>query len=691
MWFRTFSRRGYGAGAALAAALAMLLLFASAPALAQEGPPATPSAFYGQVFEGSYGGQAAPDGATVEIYAEDEPRGEPMQVADGWYGGPLGTDPKYLVPGTEADAGKKLVFKVNGTPADTYDANGRPITVTFQFDQVLQVDLVIPDTMPPVLTLKKPAAFENLPYKAADYTGDNVFEWTANEDLETAATPTATFAAAAAASVNGTVTFRDARAVWVVPAADLLPGTAYTLTVTGIKDGAGNEAEPVQVQFTTMPRVTLPEGQLTQPEPIAFSGGNVEVILPAGTEVGSDASLEARPVAEPPAVPVDLRVAGQVVDFTVQGVKLPESGKFTIRLKADPGARAPAIYYYDETAERWERVPGSTYDSETGFVRAEVEHLSIYGVLEDSEPPVVVGPTEPENGAAYVPVGVTITVTFSEDVQPGEAYGDIALNDADGNPVEITTSIEGAALTITPAEALAYNTVYTVVIPAGAVKDAADNALAEKYVFSFTTETAAVVLERLEVTPDSLTLTVGEQAQLEVKAVYSDGSVADITAQATYASEDEGVAAVSGAGLITAVGAGSTMVTATHGGKEAQATVIVSQYVGDTPSVQVFPGTQGTEPGQIQAGGGVRVQVPVKVSRAYESALVIIRIDDPDGRPLLAAVEGPLPANTTMKFSAGFNLPAKGGTYKVKAFVWDGWQFMKVLTPPYEGTFNAAP
>lgn len=105
---------------------------------------------------------------------------------------------------------------------------------------------------------------------------------------------------------------------------------------------------------------------------------------------------------------------------------------------------------------------------------------------QDTTPPAVVS-TDPANDATNVPVNKTLTVTFSEDVQEGPAYGSISVKDASGNAVAVTKSIAGKVLTIRPNADLAYSTKYTVTIPAGAVKDVAGNELAKAYVFSFTT------------------------------------------------------------------------------------------------------------------------------------------------------------------------------------------------------------
>jgi len=107
----------------------------------------------------------------------------------------------------------------------------------------------------------------------------------------------------------------------------------------------------------------------------------------------------------------------------------------------------------------------------------------------DTTPPSVAG-TDPANNATGVPVDKAITVTFSEDVQPGPAYGSIALKDAAGRVVAVTKSLDGKVLSIKPSSNLAYSTTYTVFIPAGAVQDLAGNPFAQNYSFSFTTAAA---------------------------------------------------------------------------------------------------------------------------------------------------------------------------------------------------------
>ncbi|MEW5935068.1 MAG: Ig-like domain-containing protein, partial [Bacillota bacterium] len=98
-----------------------------------------------------------------------------------------------------------------------------------------------------------------------------------------------------------------------------------------------------------------------------------------------------------------------------------------------------------------------------------------------------VSTTDPADKATGVPVDKEIKVVFSESVSAGDSFAGIALKDASGKAVEVSTRIEGSALYIKPKAALAYGAAYTVVIPARAVKDSDGYGLSADYTFSFTT------------------------------------------------------------------------------------------------------------------------------------------------------------------------------------------------------------
>jgi len=87
---------------------------------------------------------------------------------------------------------------------------------------------------------------------------------------------------------------------------------------------------------------------------------------------------------------------------------------------------------------------------------------------------------------------------------------------------------------------------------------------------------AAPTLASLELTPPSPTIVVGvPYTGLIVTALMSDGTTADVTAAATYASSDATVVQISGHSL-SGLKAGSATVTATYQGKTATAKVTVS-------------------------------------------------------------------------------------------------------------------
>ncbi|ACX53231.1 peptidase C11 clostripain (plasmid) [Ammonifex degensii KC4] len=111
-------------------------------------------------------------------------------------------------------------------------------------------------------------------------------------------------------------------------------------------------------------------------------------------------------------------------------------------------------------------------------------------ILDESTPIATafgVESTDPADGATDVPVDKTITLTYNTPVRPGPAYGKIALLDASGRKVSIRKKLAGTVFTIDPVKNLSYGTTYTLVLPAGAVKDGAGN-LSEEFVLSFTTE-----------------------------------------------------------------------------------------------------------------------------------------------------------------------------------------------------------
>lgn len=88
-------------------------------------------------------------------------------------------------------------------------------------------------------------------------------------------------------------------------------------------------------------------------------------------------------------------------------------------------------------------------------------------------------------------------------------------------------------------------------------------------------QTADPRVVRLDVTPRERELRSGEKFQLQVRAVWSDGTEQNVTPWALFESNNDQVAEVAGPGAVTAKGAGRTAVTIRHLGQVAAVPVIV--------------------------------------------------------------------------------------------------------------------
>lgn len=110
-------------------------------------------------------------------------------------------------------------------------------------------------------------------------------------------------------------------------------------------------------------------------------------------------------------------------------------------------------------------------------------------ILPDETPPAVVS-TSPTAGATGVAVNGTLSITFSEAMNPATLTpAAIRLESADGTPVPGTISYSGLTVVFTPASPLAFSSSYTLVVST-AVKDLVGHPLVGVYSCTFITGTA---------------------------------------------------------------------------------------------------------------------------------------------------------------------------------------------------------
>ncbi|HZZ84327.1 MAG TPA: Ig-like domain-containing protein [Anaeromyxobacteraceae bacterium] len=93
---------------------------------------------------------------------------------------------------------------------------------------------------------------------------------------------------------------------------------------------------------------------------------------------------------------------------------------------------------------------------------------------------------------------------------------------------------------------------------------------------SATVTVTSAVLDALAVGPDLQTIPIGVQLPFAATGIFSDGTQQDLTSQVSWTTGNPAVATISGAGLATAVGQGSTTVTATLGAQTASASLAVT-------------------------------------------------------------------------------------------------------------------
>jgi uncharacterized protein YjdB len=115
------------------------------------------------------------------------------------------------------------------------------------------------------------------------------------------------------------------------------------------------------------------------------------------------------------------------------------------------------------------------------------------------------------------------------------------------------------------------------------------------------TVTAPVkTLASIAVTPGTASIAVGATQQFSAQATYSDGSTADVTSTAAWASTNTATATVNSAGLAKAVAAGSSNISASLNSISGTAALTVTAPVKTLVSIAVTPSTASFAQGATQ-------------------------------------------------------------------------------------------
>ncbi len=209
-----------------------------------------------------------------------------------------------------------------------------------------------------------------------------------------------------------------------------------------------------------------------------------------------------------------------------------------------------------------------------------------------------------------------------------------------------------------------------------AVGDANVSATFENVSGSLAMSVTDAQLTGLRMDPTSLSLPSGRNGNVRLLGTYTDGSEQNLTAAATWTSENGDVASY-GAGQVQAGDPGSTTITATTGGLTATLAVIVTDAV--VESISVIP-----DEGNVPAGNTVQLRAEANYSDGH-SEDVTSQANWTSGSPSVAAVNGGLVTGVAAGSSALISAAFGGQTGSATIAVTNA-----VVTPVTNPPFAAA-
>jgi hypothetical protein len=268
--------------------------------------------------------------------------------------------------------------------------------------------------------------------------------------------------------VAGTVTYSGATATFR-PAANLAHNTLYTATITtGAKDLEGNPMAANYVWTFT----TGADPDDTPPTVTSTGAANGAINLP----VNRSSSAVFSEVMDPATL--------NNATYTLTGPgNAPVAG--TVTYSGVTAVFKPAVNLAFNTLYTATITTGAR-DLAGNPMAANYVWSWRTGDAPDNTAPTVIHTGTP-NGATGVPVNMSSSATFSEDMDPATiSTATYRVTGAGGAAVVGTVSYAGVTAVFTPAVNLAFDTVYTATITTGS-KDLAGNPMAQDYVWSWRT------------------------------------------------------------------------------------------------------------------------------------------------------------------------------------------------------------
>jgi len=287
-------------------------------------------------------------------------------------------------------------------------------------------------------------------------------------------------------------------------------------------------------------------------------------------------------------------------------------------------------------------------------------------------PPTVIS-TEPANGAVGVPINQSLTATFSEAMIPTTINTTTFTLSSTGN-VSVTGVVTyvaaGSVAIFKPVANLLPGTVYTATITSGAM-DLAGTGLAANYVWTFTTNTAAVTVPPMVTSTIPIAGATGVPLNQTVSATFSTAMNPATINSTTFSLTGPGTTAVTGLVAYSAVGNTLTFTpaanlapnilftaTITTGAQNLEGTALAANYVWT-----------------FMTGAAAATTAPEIVSTFPANAATGVPLNQAVSATFTEAMN-PLTIST-----ATFELTGPGGTAVAGTVSYDPVNFIATFTP----------
>lgn len=375
---------------------------------------------------------------------------------------------------------------------------------------------------------------------------------------------------------------------------------------------------------------------------------------------------------------------------------------FTVKIKSGATAVSGAVTYSGVTAvfapasdllfstEYVATITTGAKDASGNALAADYVWSFTTGVAPDTTPPTV-SVTSPTTAAVDVPVDRKITVGFSEGMDPASitASSFSIKETGSGNNVPGVVTPVGTSATFVPTSALAYNTNYTVTITT-AVKDLSANALANNFLFTFTTGIAPdTTLPTVTFTsPINGATAVAQNAK--INAAFSESMDPLTMTVSNFKLTTPGLIPFtvnSVAGTVSYLGSTATFIpssnlstatvytaTMTTGAKDLSGNALVSDYVWTFTTGTNPDTTAPTVTGTINANGATNVAINTTVGATFSESMDPLTISNANltlketvsgvavaGTVSYSGVSATLIPSSVLAYSKQYTVTVKGG------------------------------